>query len=148
MKTKNVRKFGGVELELFSSLNVDLEELKQRANYFKKKGLINRFRIIPKLASNKIQKHGFAFIYDLYAERLKEYDFLFEDTGRTHNINMHSFSCLAFNKEEAMEKIKSCRPELANRLILSITQDGNKIYEDPEFRTAVNSALAQINAKN
>lgn len=148
MKLKKTRKFNGIELDLISALNVDLAELKQRAKSLQKSGLINRFRIVPQVSPDRIKQDGFGFIYKLYAEQKKNYSILVEDTGRTFNINMHTFDCSAFSRENAIEKMKKNRPEFTNRKIFKIEVDGVIVYEDPEFRASVNFALAQINAKN
>jgi len=49
------------------------------------------------------------------------YSILVEDTGRTFNINMHTFDCLAVSKDEAIGKMHRLRPEFKNREILKIT---------------------------
>lgn len=46
---------------------------------------------------------------------------LLEDTGRTFNINMHSYDCFAVSEEEAVGKMYKDRPEFKRREIISIT---------------------------
>lgn len=50
----------------------------------------------------------------------KMYNILLEDTGLTHNINMHTFSCFAVSEDEAVGKMCRIRPELKGRAIESI----------------------------
>lgn len=50
----------------------------------------------------------------------KQYTILLEDTGRTFNINMHTFDCFAVSEEEAIGKMVRQRPEFRNREIISI----------------------------
>ena len=50
----------------------------------------------------------------------KQYTILLEDTGRTMNINMHTFDCFAVSEEEAIGKMVRQRPEFRNREIISI----------------------------
>lgn len=53
--------------------------------------------------------------------KLKQhYLIVVEDTGLTHNINMHSFECFAYNDNEAIKKMYIERPEFKNRKILNI----------------------------
>lgn len=53
----------------------------------------------------------------------KQYNFLLEDTGKTYNINMHSYSCFAYCFEEAYGKMLLNRPEFVGRKIESVTID-------------------------
>jgi hypothetical protein len=47
---------------------------------------------------------------------------LLEDVGRTHNINCHTFDCLAISEEEAIGKMVRQRPDLRPDKIISVTQ--------------------------
>ena len=51
----------------------------------------------------------------------KYYSIMVEDTGRTFNINMHTFECFAISEEEAIGKMFRDRPEFKNRKIIKIT---------------------------
>ena len=44
-----------------------------------------------------------------------------EDTGRTFNINMHTYDCFALSMEEAIGKMLINRPEFIGRKIQSIS---------------------------
>lgn len=51
----------------------------------------------------------------------KNYTILLEDRGRTHNINCHTFDCLAMSEAEAIGKMTMQRPEFIGWKIQSIT---------------------------
>ena len=51
----------------------------------------------------------------------KYYSIMVEDTGRTFNINMHTFECFAISDEEAVGKMYLNKPEFMGREIIKIT---------------------------
>ena len=65
-------------------------------------------------------------IYRALASEL--YFIMVEDTGRTFNMNMHTFECIAVSEEEAIGKMLKERPAFKNRKITSIESAGQ--YED------------------
>lgn len=62
--------------------------------------------------------------------RTRSYFILLEDTGRTFNINMHTYECFANSKEEAVGQMYFARPEFRSRPICKITEDGETVYID------------------
>ena len=47
----------------------------------------------------------------------RQFVILLDDTGRTGNINMHSYWCFAISEDEAVGKMHRERPEFRNRQI-------------------------------
>ena len=82
------------------------------------------------------------------------YFILVEDsTPPTHNINMHSFECMAKSKDEAIEKMHAQRPELKNRRVLTVKHDAfdNRgvilDYEDEQYKKDIESTLSKLKAR-
>lgn len=74
----------------------------------------------------------------------KLYNILLEDTGRTHNINMHSFDCLAANKEEAIGKMYFARPDFRGWRINKITAEGETEWEDADYAKSIATAMKRL----
>ncbi len=66
---------------------------------------------------------------DLETYRLlfnQDFIIMVEDTGRTFNINMHTYECFALSMEEAIGKMLINRPEFIGRKIQLISSTDSK----------------------
>ena len=75
---------------------------------------------------------------------MKTYSILLEDTGKTFNINCHTFDCYAISKEEAIGKMFFQRPDFAKRTIHKITEDNIDVYVNPDYNNSIQNALTLI----
>jgi len=73
----------------------------------------------------------------------KLYSILLEDTGRTFNINMHTFDCFAVSKEEAVGLMFFERPEFRNREITKISCEGEWVYTKHGYAEMLDRALRE-----
>lgn len=70
----------------------------------------------------------------------QSYHILLKDIGRTFNINMHTYSCQARSKEEAIGKMVVNRPDYDVGHIQKITKGSEVCYVDSEFEQSIKKA--------
>jgi hypothetical protein len=78
----------------------------------------------------------------------KYYSIILEDTGKTHNINMHTYDCYASSKEEAIGKMWFARPDFRNVKVDKIMEEGNDVYVDLDYQKSIENALEILRQRN